>query len=213
MFADVPASNLFCPYIEELSRRGITSGCAPGLFCPSDVVTRAQMSAFLVRTSDNVLGNIPPGTTVSAQIDPGLGFTTITNTDANTINTANITAPVDGTLVISGKTFINNNNAEGGDCQLDVLIDGALTTAFPVSVVDVLPDANLGDLGDQVTPAYTIARAVSAGSHTVEQQVTCSVQPYNINANELVLQFSPGGSVTVVAPARPSGAGDGRDRY
>jgi hypothetical protein len=51
MFADVPASNPFCPWIEELSRRGITSGCAPGLFCPLATVTRQTMAAFLVKAN------------------------------------------------------------------------------------------------------------------------------------------------------------------
>jgi S-layer homology domain len=202
MFNDVPASSPFCSYIEELSRRGITGGCAPNLFCPGNPVTRQQMAVFIVRA----------GTTVSAQIDPNIGFTTITNTAANTINTANITALTDGTLVINGKTDLNNNNG-GGDCQLNVLIDGTPVTAgglAAASFFDVQPDAGLGD---QITLAYTIARPVSAGSHTVEQQVTCNVQPYNINGNELVLQFSPGGSATpVAAPAQPSGARDGSDR-
>jgi hypothetical protein len=49
MFNDVPASSPFCPFIEELSRRGITGGCAPGLFCPGDPVTRQQMAVFLVK--------------------------------------------------------------------------------------------------------------------------------------------------------------------
>jgi hypothetical protein len=200
-FDDVPASNPFCPWIEELVRRGITTGCAPNLYCPSASVTRAQMAPFLVKT----------GTTVSAQTDPDIGFTTITNTAANTINTADITAFVDGTLVISGKTNLNNNNVAGGACQLNVLIDGTLVTAGSLaaaSFFDVQPDAGFGD---QLGLSYTIARAVSAGSHTVEQQVTCSVQPYNINGNELVLQFSAGGSVTVVGPAQPYG-GAGSDR-
>jgi hypothetical protein len=54
MFNDVPASSPFCPWIEELSRRGITGGCAPGLFCPGDPVTRQQMAVFIVRAMDAV---------------------------------------------------------------------------------------------------------------------------------------------------------------
>src|SRR6266536_872811 len=50
MFNDVPASSPFCPFIEELSRLGITGGCAPGLFCPSASVTRQQMAVFLVKS-------------------------------------------------------------------------------------------------------------------------------------------------------------------
>ncbi len=38
--------------IEKLALAGITSGCAPGMFCPNDSVTRGQMAAFLVRALD-----------------------------------------------------------------------------------------------------------------------------------------------------------------
>jgi hypothetical protein len=50
-FNDVPPSNPFYAYIEEMAVRGITTGCSasPPLYCPSDTVTRAQMAAFLVR--------------------------------------------------------------------------------------------------------------------------------------------------------------------
>jgi hypothetical protein len=47
-FVDVPASSPFCPWVAELSRRGISSGCNPGNFCPSNPVNRAQMAVFLV---------------------------------------------------------------------------------------------------------------------------------------------------------------------
>jgi hypothetical protein len=52
MFHDVPASNPFCPFIEELVRRGITGGCGSGNYCPSAPVSRAQMAAFLLKTLD-----------------------------------------------------------------------------------------------------------------------------------------------------------------
>jgi hypothetical protein len=53
MFHDVPASSPFCPFIEELARRGITGGCGDGNFCPADPVSRAQMAAFLVKVLDS----------------------------------------------------------------------------------------------------------------------------------------------------------------
>ncbi|HEX6900072.1 MAG TPA: S-layer homology domain-containing protein [Thermoanaerobaculia bacterium] len=46
-FLDVPASNSFCPFINEIARRGITAGCGNGNFCPNDLVLRGQMSVFL----------------------------------------------------------------------------------------------------------------------------------------------------------------------
>ena len=50
VFTDVPASAPFAAWIEELSARGITTGCGGGKFCPDMTVTRAQMAAFLART-------------------------------------------------------------------------------------------------------------------------------------------------------------------
>lgn len=52
MFDDVPAGNLFCPWIEELARSGITSGCDADNYCPGDPVSRAQMAIFLVKTRE-----------------------------------------------------------------------------------------------------------------------------------------------------------------
>ncbi|HWP44820.1 MAG TPA: NBR1-Ig-like domain-containing protein, partial [Blastocatellia bacterium] len=51
-FADVPPTNLFYSFIEEMAVRGITSGCGGGNYCPSQPVTRAQMAVFLVNAFD-----------------------------------------------------------------------------------------------------------------------------------------------------------------
>ena len=42
MFADVPSSNVFCRYIEELARRGVVAGCGHGNYCPLLPVTRER---------------------------------------------------------------------------------------------------------------------------------------------------------------------------
>ena len=49
-FSDVPCSNPFAPWIEELVKRGITAGCGGGLYCPNNPVTRGQMAVFLSTT-------------------------------------------------------------------------------------------------------------------------------------------------------------------
>lgn len=49
-FTDVPCTVWYAPWVEELTRRGITSGCSPTTFCPDGLVTRAQMAVFLVQT-------------------------------------------------------------------------------------------------------------------------------------------------------------------
>lgn len=52
LFSDVPCSNPFAPWINELVRRGVTAGCGSGRYCPSTQVTRSQMSVFLLATRE-----------------------------------------------------------------------------------------------------------------------------------------------------------------
>lgn len=51
-FADVPATHPFCADIQWMFNRGVTLGCAPGLFCPTLPTPREQMAAFLHRLAD-----------------------------------------------------------------------------------------------------------------------------------------------------------------
>ncbi len=50
LFTDVPKTDVACPFIHYIYSRAITTGCAPGLFCPNDPTPRWQMAIFLVRT-------------------------------------------------------------------------------------------------------------------------------------------------------------------
>jgi S-layer family protein len=50
VYNDVPASSPFCRWIEELTRRGVVTGCGGGNYCPTAPVTRAQMAVFIVVT-------------------------------------------------------------------------------------------------------------------------------------------------------------------
>jgi hypothetical protein len=52
VFQDVPASDAFARWIEELVRRQITGGCGsnPPLYCPGQPTSRAQMAVFLTAT-------------------------------------------------------------------------------------------------------------------------------------------------------------------
>jgi hypothetical protein len=49
-FPDVPCSNQFSAWIQQLVVEGITGGCAGGNYCPLNPVTRAQMAVFLTKT-------------------------------------------------------------------------------------------------------------------------------------------------------------------
>jgi hypothetical protein len=69
-FADVPPSNPFYAFIEEMAIRGITLGCGTNgqgqpLYCPSSPVTREQMAAFIIRA----LGEFNPPTPQSQRFN------------------------------------------------------------------------------------------------------------------------------------------------
>jgi len=68
-FTDVPPSNPFYAFIEEMAVRGITLGCGGGNYCPSALVTREQMAAFIIRAIG--LSNPPaPPTQRFADVPP-----------------------------------------------------------------------------------------------------------------------------------------------
>jgi len=50
VFEDVPETSPFCPWIEELARRGVVAGCAPQLYCPAEPVPREQTAVFVAKT-------------------------------------------------------------------------------------------------------------------------------------------------------------------
>ena len=74
MFTDVPASSGFCRWVEELARRGVVAGCAPGLYCPTAAATREQMAVFVLRTLDPALNPPPCTTPVFADVPASSGF-------------------------------------------------------------------------------------------------------------------------------------------
>ena len=47
LYLDVAETSGFCRWIEELTIRGVVSGCGGGNYCPTAPVTREQMGVFL----------------------------------------------------------------------------------------------------------------------------------------------------------------------
>jgi uncharacterized repeat protein (TIGR03803 family) len=61
IFADVPVSNPFAPWIEQGYREGISAGCGtnPLTYCPGNPMTRASMAVSLLRAK-NGANFVPP---------------------------------------------------------------------------------------------------------------------------------------------------------
>ncbi len=58
-FADVPATNIFHADIITIATAGVTAGCGGANYCPTALVTRAQMSTFLLK-SEHGSSYVPP---------------------------------------------------------------------------------------------------------------------------------------------------------
>jgi len=71
-FSDVPPTNPFYAYIENLFHSGATGGCGTGVYCPSGTVTRAQMAVFLLKGKFGS-NHVPPPATGTVFLDVHIG--------------------------------------------------------------------------------------------------------------------------------------------
>lgn len=74
-FEDVPAGFTHAAAIDWMVSAGISSGCAPGRFCPGEPVTRAQLASLLSKAldlpaaADAGFADVPAGSTHAAGIN------------------------------------------------------------------------------------------------------------------------------------------------
>jgi cysteine-rich repeat protein len=73
-FLDVPASNPFCRFVEELARRGVVGGCGGGNYCPISPVTREAMAVFVLLTLDPAMNPPACGTPVFSDVPASSPF-------------------------------------------------------------------------------------------------------------------------------------------
>jgi len=72
-FDDVPLTSPYWRYVEAIAREGISTGCStqPPLFCPTGLVTRELMAAFLCRALG--LAQLRPAIPTFADVPPTRG--------------------------------------------------------------------------------------------------------------------------------------------
>jgi hypothetical protein len=153
MFTDVPASNPFCPWVEELARQGITAGCTPTTFCPSASVTRAQMAVFIVKTAIGgpvASANVGVDGAVRASFNRFGGPPTVTH--AGGTGRYNITFPgLEGQVAFnnaialvsldSGSAGQISRNSVGGNALVATFDSAGVPTDFAFEIVVFVPGA------------------------------------------------------------------------
>jgi hypothetical protein len=61
-FGDVPTSDPFYLYVEEVFHNEVTAGCGGNSYCPTRAVTRSQMAVFLLK-AEHTAAYVPPACT------------------------------------------------------------------------------------------------------------------------------------------------------
>ena len=151
-FADVPPSNQFYPFIEEMAVRRITVGCAPGSYCPSAPVTREQMAAFLTRAFDTQI-NYPPAVFAGT----------------------NQTVTLPSTSTLTG--FVSDDGLP--DCGL--LMFSWSQVSGPGTVTFNSPNALTTTASFSAPGTYVLRLTASDGQLTSVSDVTVTVDPVNPN--------------------------------
>jgi len=87
-FTDVPRSQPFYKKIETLLHNGITAGCTPTTYCPSQTVSRGQMAIFIAKGIAGTAALVPASGAVGAQayrcVSGGISlFTDVLPTDVD----------------------------------------------------------------------------------------------------------------------------------
>lgn len=168
--------------VHWLSDTGVTSGCTPTEYCPSQPVTRAQMATFMHRLSGNAPG-IPPSVRALPQGD--LEVTTGANAEVFSTGGAWQNVPGTATTVSvpdSGSaTLLARFTAESacygaaGYCRVRLLVDGA--EAEPAVGADFAFDSSDNNTETSASwESHSVERVstVGPGNHTVTVQVLTS---------------------------------------
>jgi hypothetical protein len=137
IFTDVPDSSPHHDDVARIAGAGITAGCAPALYCPSDPVRRDQMASFMGRGFGR-LATTPAG-----------GFAPLTDTGWTTLNTLTIT-----TGGVPGGT---------GFVKLDAAVSARIqsTTGCPCAAQFHIQNVTDGTVTDH---SFTHIDALGAGS-------------------------------------------------
>ncbi len=147
-FTDVTPQTFGWVSIQRMREDNITSGCAPTLFCPSDLVTRADMAEFIMRAEFNQF--LPAGAPAISTISPATithGNTatyTVTGLNTNFVQGVTDLAPMAGITIgavtVNSPTSLTVTLTAASDAALQPVSLVAITGAPPGNEEAALPN-------------------------------------------------------------------------
>jgi hypothetical protein len=218
-FADVSDDNIFKNDIQWMADIGITKGCNPPTndrFCPSSVVTRESMSAFMHRLGVNKVVDAKTAITADTatkadtattasnadkldglhasqltRIDGAIGSSVAAIGTAQTVVQMAVTAPTAGLLAITGSVALEDQCSVAGTSMgiLGIMVNNVVVTASATYLADCTLEWNSSDIS-----ATTVAVEVPAGVSIVELRVAGFESVVFAGQSSLSSVFSPFGS-------------------
>jgi Bacterial Ig-like domain (group 3)/S-layer homology domain len=146
-FNDVTPDTFGWSWIQRMREDNITSGCAPTLFCPENLVTRGEMAVFVMTAGFN--DGIPANTPVISTINPATilhgtsGTYTITGVNTNFVQGTYLSIMPGitiGTTTVNSSTSLTVQLTAADDAQLQPVSLLVITGAPPGNEEAVLPN-------------------------------------------------------------------------
>lgn len=193
-FIDVALSSPFCQSVQWMVNRSVTTGCAPGLYCPGETMVRVGLAAFLHRASAALSPTVVQAHATGGALDLDAS-PALCGTAAFATGTFTRHASITGTVSASSAAAV--------DVEAALLMsrDGGITWT-PVMAVGPRMGIEAGhwkaqrlvgevDLGVGETVAFAIG-LLRAGPGTQDIDASrCSVRAEIANRNGVMPPFDP----------------------
>lgn len=211
-FSDVPTDSTFHDEIEALYDARIATGCATGLYCPNNAVTRAQMAGFMGRG----LGHAAASTGQITASEAAELYVAAVELPAGQVSggtvyveaTANVNLlDFNGTCPCVAVVFLQDVESGAMSPPMYLLagsetVQGGTTDSATVSWVFEVPSGTLRTIGVAADVFYDVVEPLG-GSGGGTQGVDLEPQ---LVAN-ITAEYVPFGSTILFEPAEVTGVG------
>lgn len=163
----------------------------------------AQNRVVVVPLGGDDISSLPAFPQVWAQVDSNAGGTSENDVGQIEVNSISINAPSDGFLVISGKALINSNDTSVTSYALRAKIDGSYVSVPSFDGLVALDGGGEIRVG---TSVYTVTTPITAGTHTISQDLGpfFGTSSFFHNAETLTVMFFATGEVSSRASKQPA---------
>lgn len=200
LYADVPASAYYAPYITWATRYGIANGTGDGAFCPDASITREQMATLMVRFASIYAMEITP--IADDPVDAFTDFDTVGAYAQSAVESMRLSGLLNGMAQEDG-TYIFMPLANASRAQCATIFRRVYGSLVPGSTQMVLPmSISLDRTAVTLAPGetYSLTATLSPAESTVRTITYLSSDPaVAVVSQDGVITAKGAGSATITA--------------